>query len=237
MTDDLTPDDLAEIEARLPGTSSPWYAEDVPRLVRALREAWEVGLMLEGAHESALHTAAAIEAERDRLRAQVEAVRAVHGPDDHGPGRCDAEGCPTDCVECGAEWPCPTIRALDAQQPATATTSTPDGSEGVETENGAQIAVDDFLSPWTLHGITREEWFAKVGADMDRAFARAGIGGTPVPWTGPESPPAYVVPLAPCGDRITTWHGRFGPCVLTGKHDLHDDGHGVVWSWTETETP
>jgi hypothetical protein len=43
-------------------------------------------------------------AERDEVRAQVTAVRALHIPDEDGPQWC---------CECSISWPCPTIRALD----------------------------------------------------------------------------------------------------------------------------
>jgi hypothetical protein len=134
MTDNLTPDDLANIEARAEAaTEGPWevriapdfnydvrvpyvdddptstaYIEDdaefiahartdVPRLVRALREAWAAEKRVRKARLCKKHywsvddevysqdgctlcymnRAEAAETERDRLRAQVEAVRAL----------------------------------------------------------------------------------------------------------------------------------------------------------------
>jgi ABC-type nitrate/sulfonate/bicarbonate transport system substrate-binding protein len=128
MTDDLTPDDLADIEARAEAaTEGPWvlgaewatvasgsdsvihgyydgecpscgekivttadvalHADDaefiakartdVPRLVRALREAWEVADRNADGYATWTDRAREAEAERDRLRAQVEAVRAL----------------------------------------------------------------------------------------------------------------------------------------------------------------
>ena len=64
--------------------------------------------------------------ERDRLAAAVERVRALHrdegqsqgffpgdrgyGERDHCCGTCGSHG------ECGVEWPCPTVTALDGDE-------------------------------------------------------------------------------------------------------------------------
>lgn len=46
------------------------------------------------------------------LAARVEAVLALHKTD--GSGREELEG---ECEACGEEWPCPTVRILDGEQP------------------------------------------------------------------------------------------------------------------------
>jgi hypothetical protein len=115
-----------------------------------------------------------VAAERDALQAAVDRALAL-----------------ADRVDAGGIWSrlihTSDLRAVLAPQelhaPAQDATSTPDGSEGGETESGAQAGVH-----------------------------------------APDE----------CGDRITTWHGRIGPCVQVGQHTLHDDGAGAVWSWTET---
>ena len=50
-----------------------------------------------------------IAAERDALAAKVERVRALHF------GEYVEDEDQNRCFECGDDWPCPTIRALDEE--------------------------------------------------------------------------------------------------------------------------
>ena len=106
MTDPMTPERLAEIEARL----------TVSRLGRSY--AMETDADLRGIRDLA--------AEVRRLQAAVERVRALHqdegqsqgyfpgdrgyGERDHCCGTCGEYG------EYGVEWPCPTVDALDGDE-------------------------------------------------------------------------------------------------------------------------
>jgi hypothetical protein len=39
---------------------------------------------------------------------------------------------------------------------------------------------------------------------------------------------------AGCGDVLRD-HGDVGPCVLSGRHDTHDDGRGITWTRSRVE--
>jgi hypothetical protein len=48
--------------------------------------------------------------EIDRLRAAIDRVRALHGK---RTCRQKCLKCEPECIECGAVYPCPTLRAID----------------------------------------------------------------------------------------------------------------------------
>ena len=85
----------------------------------ALRQAAD-HLRAEERHWWADTIMAAIEtlAGEDRASEQIERVRELHAPGDewcgyHNSAFCDCAG--VYCEECGADWPCPTIQALDGK--------------------------------------------------------------------------------------------------------------------------
>jgi hypothetical protein len=65
-------------------------------------------------HVELLRQVADLTAERDALRRQVDAVKALHRRD--GQGRKGRER----CYHCHFAYPCPTVRAADPQRPARA---------------------------------------------------------------------------------------------------------------------
>ena len=112
MTEPMTPERLAEVEARVgcPFATQAVRIGEVEACARAVVE----------------HDAPALLAEVRRLQAAVERVRELHqdegqsqgyfpddrgyGVRDHCCGTCGSHG------EYGVEWPCPTIAALDGDE-------------------------------------------------------------------------------------------------------------------------
>ena len=119
MTDPMTPEYLAEIEARAnAATEEPWIAEYskeqgccvIPHDAHSTREAVAVCRLYLRAFDAEFIAHARTDvprlvAEAKRLQAAVERVRELHA------GKAYAQG-PDYCDECEHKWPCPTIRAL-----------------------------------------------------------------------------------------------------------------------------
>jgi hypothetical protein len=64
---------------------------------------------------------AALRAEVERARTREQAVRALHGVKVTVPGDDDF----AQCLHCAGDWPCATLRALDATTPALGPVETP----------------------------------------------------------------------------------------------------------------
>ena len=123
MSDNLTPDQLDEIEATAKAaTPGPWVAEygggeevvlpsDALSTLEAVCVTKLFHRQADAKHIAGLSpdVALALVAEVRELRAKVERVREVHEP--YG---CSEPGCIDGCAECESEygWPCDTIKAL-----------------------------------------------------------------------------------------------------------------------------
>lgn len=143
MTDPMTPERLAEIEARAnAATEGPWEAieDDSIHAAPAYVDNGGCGVIAwrpvcdfvvrHGDAEFIAHArtdAPALLTEVRRLQAAVERVRAVHKPTPGPPSQhyyCEPEECDRagegdlcdECDDCGRWWPCPTIAALDGDE-------------------------------------------------------------------------------------------------------------------------